>query len=97
MKNSSLQYPYIVRTGQICNCKDELKGYYQLSLGDRITGDVHFLLQNFVCRLNFFTMSKYHAHNQKTKIKLHIIVFMFGGKKGLVFCYRERIFVDRDT
>lgn len=51
--------------------------------------DVRFLLQNFIHCLNFFTMSKNHAHNQRTKIKLNVIVFTFREKKGLLFLQRE--------
>lgn len=36
-------------------------------------------------------MSKNHAHNQRTKIKLNVIVFMLREKKDLLFLQRERI------
>ena len=39
-----------------------------------------FFLQNFIHCLNFFIMTKYHAHNQKSKIKLNMIVFIFEKK-----------------
>lgn len=91
MKNSCLQYLYTVRNGKTHNCKDELKGCYQLIiwLGDRITGDVHFLLQNFIHCLNFFTMSKHHTHNQKRKIKLNNDFYVWR-KKKIYFFAKER-------
>lgn len=53
--------------------------------------DVRLHLQNFIHCLNIFTVSKNHAHNQRTKIKLNVIVFMFREKK-IYFFSKERGF-----
>ena len=42
-----------------------------------ISSDAYFFLQTLIYCLNLFIMRKHHAHNQKTKIKLNLIAFIF--------------------
>lgn len=53
-----------------------------------------FFLQNFIHCLNFFIMTKYHAHNQKTKIKLNMIVFIFEKKVNFFTKMRKSLWIE---